>query len=276
MAAVELSIRAPTVLDFSGAKSAGDSRWFARARNFTVDFALGASGTALDASVDSESFALLPDAAATLEGNDETWSVARNSVVILPAGRWRFSLKDFGQIAVLSTANARPASSAINAVAFEAPDDEVAPVESALRRKQPLRAPQIFDMTQLQAPKDNPRLKMLQTETMSINWVDYEGERDRSALSPHLHKDFEQGSLALAGSFLHHLRVEWGKNADLWQDDRHVEVGSPSMLVVPVRMIHTTEGTGGGRHLLIDVFSPARADFIAKGWMLNAEDFIGC
>jgi len=28
--------------------------------------------------------------------------------------------------------------------------------------------------------------------------------------------------------------------------------------------------------LLVDVFSPARADFIAKGWMLNAEDFIGC
>ena len=276
MAAVELSVRAPTVLDFSGAKSAGDSRWFARARNYTVDFALGASGTALDVSVDSESFALLPDAAATLEGNDGTWSVTRNSVVILPAGRWRFSLKDFGQIAVLSTANARPASSAINAAEFEAPDDEVAPVESVLRRKQFLRAPQIFDMTQLQAPKDNPRLKMLQTETMSINWVDYEGKRDRSALSPHFHKNFEQGSLALAGSFLHHLRVEWGKNADLWQDDRHVEVGSPSMLVVPVRMIHTTEGTGGGRHLLVDIFSPARADFIAKGWMLNAEDFIGC
>ena len=276
MAAVDLPTRAPTVLDFAGAKSAGGIRWFARARNFTVDFALGASGTALDASVDSESFALLPDAAATLEGNDNTWSVARNSVVILPAGRWRLSLKEFGQMAVLSTANTRPASSSINAVAFEAPDEEVAPVGSALRRKQPLRAPQMFDMTQLQAPADNPRLKMLQTETMSINWVDYEGERDRRNLSPHLHMDCEQGSLALAGSFVHHLRVEWGKNADLWQADRHVEVGSPSMLVVPVRMIHTTEGTGGGRHVLIDVFAPARADFIAKGWMLNAEDFIAC
>jgi len=276
MATVELPVRAPVVLDFPDGKSAGESRWLARARNFTIDFALGSAGTVLDVAVGTESFALLPDAATTLAGEGGSWSVAKNSVVILPAGRWRLSLEGLGQVAVLSTSNARPASSAINAAAFEAPDDEVAPVTSAWRRKQPLRAPQIFDMSQLQAPKDNPRLKMLQTETMSINWVDYEGERDRSTLSPHLHKDLEQGSLALAGSFLHHLRVEWGKDADLWQDDRHALVGSPSLLVVPVRMIHTTEGTGGGRHLLVDVFSPARADFVAKGWMLNAEDFIGC
>lgn len=45
------------------------------------------------------------------------------------------------------------------------------------------------------------------------------------------------------------------------------------MMTVPVQLIHTTEGVGDGRHLLIDVFSPPRHDFIGKGWVANAADY---
>ena len=126
---------------------------------------------------------------------------------------------------------------------------------------------------QIKASPEKPRLKMLQTDALSINIVDYAGPRDRSALSPHSHADFEQGSLAIEGQFVHHLRTPWGSDADRWRDDEHLQAPSPSLVVVPPHVIHTSEGTGPGRHLLIDVFSPPRRDFIASNWVFNAADY---
>jgi hypothetical protein len=108
---------------------------------------------------------------------------------------------------------------------------------------------------------------------MSINVVGYLGPRDRSTLSPHSHTEFEQGSLALRGDFIHHLRTPWGSNADQWRDDEHLPAGSPSLVVVPEHVIHTSEGVHDGQHLLVDIFSPPRADFIAAGWVFNSGDY---
>jgi mannose-6-phosphate isomerase-like protein (cupin superfamily) len=116
---------------------------------------------------------------------------------------------------------------------------------------------------------------MVQSTNLSINWVEYDGPRDRSTLSPHTHRDFEQGSLVLQGRFVHHLRVPWGADADQWRQDEHLEAGSPSLLVIPAGTEHTTEGVGEGPHLLIDLFSPPRADFIARGMVANAGDYAG-
>jgi hypothetical protein len=132
---------------------------------------------------------------------------------------------------------------------------------------------QVFEIDTIKAPPDNPRLKMFQSATMSINWVDYEGPRDRTALSPHFHTDFEQASLAAAGNFVHHLRVDWSRNANEWRDDQHMQCGSPSVLVIPPYVTHTTEGVGPGHHLLIDIFAPPRRDFIAKGWVANSAEY---
>ena len=132
---------------------------------------------------------------------------------------------------------------------------------------------QVMDIAAVMASRDKPRLKMLQTETLSINIVEYTGPRNRAELSPHSHATFEQGSLAIAGSFVHHLRVPWGSNADLWREDEHLPAPSPSMLVVPVGMVHTTEGVGEGHHFLVDLFCPPRADFIGNGWVANSDDY---
>jgi hypothetical protein len=150
----------------------------------------------------------------------------------------------------------------------------VAPVGSAWTRTGDADAIRVFEIDRIDAPADNPRIKMFQSATMSINWVDYQGPRDRTALSPHAHGDIEQASLAAAGDFVHHLRVAWGKNANEWRDDQHLRAGSPSVLVIPPDVIHTTEGVGPGHHLLIDVFAPPRRDFIAKGWVANAGDYV--
>ena len=45
------------------------------------------------------------------------------------------------------------------------------------------------------------------------------------------------------------------------------------MLVIPGELVHTTEGVGSERHLLIDVFAPPRRDFIGKGWVANSKDY---
>jgi hypothetical protein len=119
-----------------------------------------------------------------------------------------------------------------------------------------------------------PRLKMLQSATLSINWVEYEGVRDRTQLSPHSHDDFEQGSLAIHGDFVHHLRLPWGPDANQWRDDLHLSAPAGSLSIVPPGLIHTSEGLGEGRHLLIDVFCPPRGDFIAKGWVANSSDYL--
>lgn len=140
-------------------------------------------------------------------------------------------------------------------------------------RRQMLAMPQVLSFDQIKASPEKPRLKILQTATLSINIVDYQGPRDRSALSPHSHAAFEQGSLALEGDFVHHLRTPWGSDAGQWRDDEHRSAPSPSLVVIPPHVIHTTEGVGDGRHLLIDVFSPPRQDFIASGWVFNAGDY---
>lgn len=149
----------------------------------------------------------------------------------------------------------------------------VAPKAKKARYTRTKALPAIYDMDTLQPPADNPRLKMLQTDAMSINWVHYHGPRDRTKLSPHAHADFSQGSLALEGNFIHHLRTPWSKNADEWREDVHLDAASPSLATIPPTVEHTTEGVGAGPHLLIDLFHPARADYIAKGWMLNANDY---
>jgi hypothetical protein len=69
------------------------------------------------------------------------------------------------------------------------------------------------------------------------------------------------------------LRVPWFSDAGRWRDDEHLAAPSPSLLVVPVEMIHTTEGVGDGPHFLVDVFSPPRRDFIDKGWVFNSADY---
>jgi hypothetical protein len=53
----------------------------------------------------------------------------------------------------------------------------------------------------------------------------------------------------------------------------HKLAPSPSVLVIPPELIHTTEGVGLGHHLLIDIFAPPRRDFIAKNWVFNATDY---
>jgi len=272
-------IRDPSVIEFhlhTAVDRGGARRWRARAQNFGVEWIEAhADGAEAHIRSDHETLVLVFGEPARLAGEGVAAATAPpRSVGILPPGAALVRLAAGGACAVITSQRDDPdAAACLNAGAFERRDPRVTPSTPAFRRVAPAEAVQVIAIDGFAAPADNPRLKMLQTDTLSINWVDYDGPRDRRSLSPHSHADLEQGSLAVAGRYVHHLRRPWGKDADLWREDLHPEVGSPSLMVVPVDLVHTSEGVGAGHHLLVDVFSPPRRDFIARGWVHNAADY---
>ena len=87
------------------------------------------------------------------------------------------------------------------------------------------------------------------------------------------HTDFEQASLALEGTYVHHMRWPWTPDMTTWKDDTAAEMASPSVLVIPPKVIHTSRNVGGPG-FLVDIFSPPRLDFSAKpGLVCNADEY---
>lgn len=245
-----------------------------RGQNFLVDWieATNAAGSC-DLSSTGEILLLLPSHGAVVQGEGERVEAPGRSVCILPAGRFRITLDQGGLAVALRTGFPEAeAGTSLNAGDYQPPNPRVGPVGPPWRRTgSPGIA--VVEVDNMARAAGRPRLKMLQSATMSINWVEYEGVRDRTQLSPHSHDDFEQGSLAIFGDFIHHLRTPWGQDATAWREDVHMRAPQGSLTIVPPGLIHTTEGIGDGRHLLIDIFAPPRGDFVAKGWVANSGDY---
>lgn len=251
-------------------------RWLMQGQNFIVEW-LEADADGEIVSVESkyETLVLMPDAGGTIHQEQKPGLTApAGSICIVPSGRYSVTLQRGGRYCIIASSRSDiDPNKVLNAAAYTDPDPRISPVGVPYRRQTGHGAIQVMQLDDIAAPADNPRLKMFQTETLSINWVAYDGPRTRTLLSPHSHANHEQGSLAIQGHYKHHLRVNWGKDANLWQDDEHCDAPSPSLLVIPVHLVHTSEGVGDEKHVLVDIFSPPRADFIAKGWVYNAGDY---
>lgn len=256
----------------------GNRHWLMRAQNFLVEWVELAGGDAPFEFASEQETLLLgvrgsvrvqPQAAALAAAN-----VPADAIGIVPAGRHAVrSSAPATCVLIASQRGDLAGRRVLNAQSYEPPDPRIVPGGTPFRRTRASDAIEVLAIEQIKASAERPRLKMLQTATLGINIVDYRGPRDRKALSPHAHADFEQASLAVHGDFVHHLRVNWASDADRWREDEHLRAPSPSMVVVPVEMIHTTEGVGEGRHLLLDIFCPPRFDFIDSGWVFNAGSY---
>jgi hypothetical protein len=272
-----LPVRQRAFVDFgseSPAATASGQQLLARAHRFTVEWLTFGVGEPRTFASSKESLVIVSDGLVRVHSSGERFEIPTDAVAIVPAGTHELQGEAGSRCAVIASQRSDLRGRHLLNEGDYADDPEFMHVSTpGFRRRERLVRPQVLTFDQIKASADKPRLRMLQTETMSINVVGYLGPRDRSTLSPHSHTEFEQGSLALRGDFIHHLRTPWGSNADQWRDDEHLPAGSPSLVVVPEHVIHTSEGVHDGQHLLVDIFSPPRADFIAAGWVFNSGDY---
>lgn len=127
----------------------------------------------------------------------------------------------------------------------------------------------------LDVPADPDRFgRIFRCSTMMVNILPpMAAPRDRSKVSPHYHRSFEQVSLTLAGEFEHFLRWPWTPDQADWRADMRIACASPSVTVLPPPAIHTTLWLTPGAEI-VDIFSPPRMDFSRReGWVINAADY---
>ncbi len=255
--------------------------WITRGGNFAVCYSEVAAGAVLARRNDAEeSMVILPPggATATIAAGGVTVEAGNNSLTIMPPGDSRITATADGVIArIFSRAAADIMDMASNRTAYAdgapelaPPDPWPAPYDGFRLRHYPL-APY--------ARPDGPRIqpRAFRSTNMLVNvFVHYRTRRGNNGLSPHWHDDFEQASLCLSGTWVHHMRYNWGADASRWWPDDHSEMATPSVIIIPARAIHTSQDVGvdGPESSLYDIFCPPRLDFAAKkGFCINEDEY---
>jgi hypothetical protein len=254
----------------------GIRSWITRTANFVVCVSEMQAGSFLrrEQEPDEHMLLLTPGAAAVIEA-ERTATVEGVALAIVPPGSSRIVMRNHGTLIRIFTSSARDmAAAASNAAAYEGGVNDVAPLDPTYGPPggYTLRCYAMKDYEK--ATEGSPFMLFRSAHLMANIFKPFTKPRDTRRLSPHHHEDFEQCSLALSGTFVHRLRYPWGPDLDAWRADEELKLGSPSLLVIPPRVIHTTYVVSPDGGWLIDLFAPARADFVAKpGLVLNAADY---
>ncbi|WP_295551088.1 hypothetical protein [uncultured Pseudacidovorax sp.] len=252
----------------------GARTWVSRGANFIVTVSEVQPGATLARQGQpDEYFVFLPDAGAAIHAGDASIEASAESVTIVPPGDSRVVMKAAGQVVrVFSHQAADLLALAGNAADYARPTPEVAPLvpwptpADGFR----LRHYPLAQHTQADSNMRIFRSTNLMVNVMTPRMV----ARDVRKLSPHSHTDFEQGSLALRGDWVHHMRYPWTADMNDWREDEAIQVGSPSLTVIPPKVIHTSRNTNDGGAWLLDIFAPPRMDFAGKpGKVANEHDY---
>lgn len=252
----------------------GSPTWIVRAANFVVTITRAMPGTRLvrKGQVDEYMLFVPPGVAVDVEGGGERLTVEPDSLTIIPPGDSGIVADAGGDIFRIFSHQAKDLiAQSANAAIYEGDLNEVAPL---VEWPEPVGGHRVRTYPLKGVACGDAFGRIYRSTNLMVNIFEpYAGSRDQSALSPHSHADFEQGSLTTAGRFEHYLRTPWGKDRAAWRDDLVLSCESPSMTVIPAGMIHTTAWFGAkGR--LIDIFSPPREDFSRRlGWVRNEADY---
>lgn len=258
-------------IDADGART-----WLIRSQNAVVAYSRADDGAIFERAAQPDEYVLLlpgKDVTATVESDGTTTAVPAFSIAFVPSGSSKVTVHGNGEVVRIFTTVASDLTAACaNAEAYAEDHPNVAPITPwpAPRGGRKVRA------YSLDVPPEPGRFgRIWRGETLMVNFLEPQvGPRDITKLSPHHHDDFEQCSLALEGSFIHHLRWAWTPDMRIWRDDRHETCDAPSVLVIPPPAIHTSRGVAEGVNQLVDIFCPPRLDFSKKpGWVLNADDY---
>ena len=250
--------------------------WLVRGQNFVLAYSqVGPGATLAQPAKDDEYALLIPDAdtAAELVTGTETVPLAGRTLTFVPPGKSVVRVLAGGRVVrVFSGAAADLAGASVNAGAYRVPQPNVAPLD-------PWPAPaggyRVRSYSLDVAPEPGRFGRIWRCTTIMVNYTEPRpGPRDVTKMSPHVHENFEQASLVLDGSFVHHVRWPWGTDMRQWRADEHEICAGPSLAVIPPGTVHTSQQVGTGINQLVDIFVPPRADFSAiDGWVLNASDY---
>ncbi|HWK42207.1 MAG TPA: hypothetical protein VNR60_09765 [Croceibacterium sp.] len=254
----------------------GHRTWYTRGQNFVVCYSEAEAGAVFERQGQVDEYVLLlPEAgsSARVEADGETVDVAGFTVTMVPPGDSRITVTGAGPVVrLISTQSADIAAKVANAANYAGPHPQVPPFEPWPTPPDGFR----IRSYSLDVPDQEGRFgKIFRCTTFMVNVFPPQlGPRDPAKLSPHHHDNFEQCSLAIGGVYEHHLRWPWTANKAEWRDDEHESCGTPSVCVIPPRVIHTSAAVDPGVNLLVDIFAPPRADFSdMPGWVLNANDY---
>ena len=281
-------VRKETLLRLSDAAGDDESQ-LVTAQNFAVELWQPSNAARLERAGELESMVLVSAGTARIEtaddaiggvdapigSVDDAVELGAGSVAIVPAGRFQIVVGESAQVAIV---HSNPPEAlrrrAINSAQYTRADERIVPPRRKFRRTSNPGRINRYEVADLATLPHADRTRMIQSDAISINWVEYEGARDPTRLSPHNHSAFEQASLGLRGTFIYHLRVPWMPDSTAWRADRHERIDAPCIGVFPVGLIHTVTGSpGSDRNLLIDIFSPVRDDFVEKGWVANSAEY---
>jgi hypothetical protein len=254
----------------------GARTWYARGQNFIIAYSDAEKGAVLSRTNQPDEYVvLLPDASA---GAEITWghervTVSGHSITFVPAGASSVTLLGGAKVVRMMTTRSEDLNRLCsNAVSYATAHPNLPPFEpwpeATGGRK--IRS---YSLDVAVTPGRFGRI--FRCSTFMVNFLEPKlGPRDTTKMSPHHHDDFEQCSLALAGTFIHHMRWPWTTDMGQWRDDDHERCGSPSIAVIPPPAIHTSQAMDPELNILVDVFCPPRVDFSEKpGWVLNEADY---
>jgi mannose-6-phosphate isomerase-like protein (cupin superfamily) len=255
-------------------ESAGARTWVARGANFVVTVTQASEGARLERRGQADEYMVfLPECGATIQAGTERIEAKSESVTIVPPGDSAVIVQGSGQVVCVFSNQAKDLLAAAgNAGDYAEATPDVAPLVPwpAPADGFRLRNYPLAQFTQADSNMRIFRSTNLMVNVMTPRMV----ARDVRKLSPHSHTDFEQGSLSLRGDWIHHMRYPWVADMTAWRDDEHIEVGSPSLTVIPPKVVHTSRNLNDGGAWLLDIFAPPRMDFAGKpGKVANENDY---
>ena len=255
----------------------GTQHWVTRGANFVVVASQAKPGAVISRSADQqpdEYFVLSPkNVAVALDTGKESAQTEGDALFIVPPGDSRVSVPQGGWVyRVFSRHAADLAAQADNVGTYASGVGDVAGLVSW---PEPVGGYRLRHYALPEHRKAEHPMRLFRTRNLMINVFPASNTpRDIGKMSPHSHADFEQGSLAIGGAFIHHMRHPWGVDIQQWKEDEHVVASAPSLCIIPPKVIHTSQSVGMVDMQLVDIFSPPRVDFSLKTDLVcNADEY---
>ncbi len=255
-------------------ESTGVRTWLTRGANFVVAVSQVEAGAVLARDDNPDEYFVFTHSGATrITAGAEHIDTAAETLSIVPPGASRIDVTSPGLIVrVFSNRAVDLLQASVNQSVYADGAAEVAPLvpwpdpPGGFRLRHYVLADHV-------TPGSN--MRVFRSTNLMVNPLAKRlVPRDVTKISPHTHADFEQASLAIQGTYVHHLRWPWTPNLNEWKEDEHVEIGSPSVTIIPAKVLHTSRNVSEGDCWLIDIFGPPRMDFSSKpGVVRNEADY---